>query len=373
MRFILLLISLNLFSHTLYGAADLKPEVGSNLKSAKTPLDVKRAPASAEECIENLASEKPSYEINLENVLPPVNDQGNNGTCYAQSPITILSALKLKSLGRVSNRSLAFAQADYSPELTLLLLALKDDIFLDHRISTMRKEENGELFGLGWSEDVLNAIKRHPEVLVPISSDITYRYGLFKRPLRDKFDEVFYSVSHLKSSTSKEQIIYEIKNGLKQMILKLKKSNDNAAKISIKFLSDAGVNFDGKSLTVGNAKNSSGLKFRVKVAGIKNAKKATLNHCQSALDLIFEGLCNKTPVELSILSPISSTGYHSVTAIGILYDRKSNIPYLKVRDTAALSLGSNGIMRYPISELCSPTNDPRGRYKLYSATTAALE
>jgi hypothetical protein len=306
----------------------------------------------------------------MESLLPPINNQDQNGTCFAQTAVTVLTALKLKTLGTMSSREAAFAQADYSPELALMLLSLRDQDFLNQRIRFMKESKNGEIFGGGWSSDVLAAIKLHPEVLVPISSDMTYKAGFFRKDLRNELSSIFWGLNHMSSGSGAEKITKQIKSGLASIIKKIEKSSGAPSEAALKALTDAGISRSGDTVRIGPAQVNKGINFVIKTAGSRNAHSTSYNQCQQALDLVFYGLCHRIPVEMSIFDPRGPDGYHSVTAVGLTYVGQ-HVPTLIFRDTAG-SETSGELLNVPVADLCNKIDDERGPYRLYSASTAEL-
>ena len=340
--------------------------------SDHSSLSTNRLPSSItpEECISNLNGDDPTVTMNMESLLPPINNQDQNGTCFAQTAVTILTALKLKTLGAMPSREAAFAQADYSPELALMLLALRDENFLNQRMSNMKESKSGEVFGGGWSSDVLTAIKGHPEVLVPISSNMTYKAGFFRKDLRNELSSIFWGLNHMSNSSGADKITKQIKNGLATIMKKIEKSSGTPAQAALKALTDAGISRSGDTITIGPAQVNKGINFVVKTAGTRYAHSTSYNQCQQALDLVFYGICHRIPVEMSIFDPRGPEGYHSVTAVGLTYVGQ-HVPTLIFRDTAG-SETSGELLTVPVADLCNKIDDQRGPYRLYSASTAEL-
>jgi len=314
------------------------------------------ADPSVNKCLEDLNGPRPTFKINLDRVMPPLNDQGNNGTCYAQGAAMLLSAYMFEKSKGPQNPS----DFDYSPEMTLLLLALKNPNYLQARLDQMAKDRTNEIFGYGWTEDVLKAINEYPEVLVPVPSDLYVSIiGPINQPIREVISTVIFEVNHASNSLTFEKAQKEIKLGVAKVLRQLNPKKAEHQKVLSNF-AKAGFSLDGKSLKIIDTPAVS-LGLQTKNYGSRNARLMTREKCQQILDGIFISLCHKRPVEVSLVPPNNPYGRHSIVVDGLNYI--NDVPHLYFRDSAG-----GQIRKISVIDLCGPSANPNIPTMLYGAT-----
>jgi len=342
--------------------------------SAKNPHHSESSPSgnsskeeggmTPQKCIAELNGNNPKVRIDLSRVMPPLNDQGNNGTCYAQGAGMLLSNFMFSKTSGPQN----LKNFDYSPEMILMMLALKNPSFLQSRINHLKTDKNREIFGGGFTDDVLDAVKNNPEVLVPIPFDLLIKKGIFKEPLRSLISSVMFDVNHASNKITLDKAQKRIREGMAKILSKLDSTNVDHKKVLDQFAL-AGFKIHNGALSVQSTPKKT-LGMKIQKVGNRNGYNTNYGSCQQTLDAIFENLCHLRPVEISFVPPSNPFGFHSAVVDGI--ENVGGVPHVFIRDSAGAGSGAE-VLKLPVSKLCGPSGNPKVATMLYRATAIRPE
>ena len=309
-------------------------------------------------CIES--STKSGIQIDLNYQFPPTNSQELTGTCYGNAGLAAVASAIHRSQNPAlylnGALSLADQKNDFSPELTLMLLLVVSDDYLEER-----SEAKGfnDLFSSGRPNKLANDIIEHPEVLVRVAREDHLGF-MSIQSVRSYIKSYFNKANNMSDRTKNSQNI-RVRNEkyLSQLLSKLEA--DKQTSYITDTLKRAGFVWNSVNEIVNFYGTSRPLAIKIKNLFEDNIDE---NNCHSARKLILENLCKKRPVMLSFavgIDPNFNISSHAVQVVG--FESHSGESFLRLRDSAVSSDGNSrtphpGISTINIKTLCHFTTIP---------------
>ncbi len=335
--------------------------------------------ADAARCKSDLADNRGIWKIDLNHQFPRTQSQGQNGTCYMYSLMSAVSAaLYRKSTNdhrlRATSGARYVKDFEYSPEITLMLMAIADNDFLNDRLAhaERRKREKKQFLGLFDSGDsgyILKFLKKNPEALVPV--DLWTKVSWFSNASTFIYDE-FNKANELNGNFGPSAARARIVKAMLRIIAAFEKTPEMAG--VVRKLRQNGFTWDHSRKELQLTRNSSQDLPLTVVEYFPNNN--DYDACQRMIDAIFSGVCQGIPAIVSTTIQYPSEDferYHASVVVGTIPIGTKGVLQatdLMIRDSARLTSQADqfnphtGLVGFPLRKACQTVLK---RFRLYQA------
>jgi len=317
--------------------------------SAFPRLVLARSP-EAQACVDSWLHQGRPFRVELNHRFPMSHSQGENGTCYAHALLAGLSAIQQQDFSGDSSTlgdpKAYVREFDYSPELTLLLLALVDDEFIRERIESSRRFSKTALFDNGFASRLYARIKLYPQALISVPNDL--KLSLFSS-VRGALLSAFEKVTDLGPQTTIDEVRDRIRAVLPPVFEAAQKKPELAGFVAE--LRKKGWSWNSERQVLKNAQWLKWLPYSMRVISPK-----TMNECLEMKGQILTSLCEGKPVVISFADWSSNGSIHATVVSGV--GRYEGKVVLMMRDSkfrnreGTISNPHQTLKPFPLDQAC---------------------